>query len=221
MLAALKLGGPWLIPTAGLLARRICGIESRGEIVRQFVTGSGNACEGRERLGGDFTRIAVGEPTPGWLDFAQSSRFPATFTPTAERAQRIRSSSTSRRDDHGQRKLVLHTHQIVNPVKKRHHLDDGYRLEIREASSPGRHSSPPNTPRLLQGGRTNTTPDELYSLCAALERLGERVFFSSSTPTTRAALDCEGDCLTCGWIRRRRTSRTAMPSPAADRLAHC
>src|SRR6185295_18323030 len=79
MLAASKLGAV-VIPTASLLARDdLLDRITRGD-VRHVVTGSANTAK-VDALGGDFTRIAVGEPTPGWLDFAQSSRFPLTFTP--------------------------------------------------------------------------------------------------------------------------------------------
>ena len=137
MLAAIKLGVV-LIPTAGLLARddlrdRI----TRGD-VRHVVTGSANAAK-VDALGGDFTRIAVGEPTPGWLDFAQSSRFPATFTPDARTRAAdplllyFTSGTTAKP------KLVLHTHQSY-PVG---HLSTMYWIGLRPGdihlniSSPG------------------------------------------------------------------------------------
>jgi acetyl-CoA synthetase len=137
MLAAIKLG-VILIPTAGLLARDdLLDRITRGG-VSHVVTGSANAPK-LDALGGDFTRIAVGEPTPGWLDFSESTRFPATFTPDARTRATdplflyFTSGTTAKP------KLVLHTHQSY-PVG---HLSTMYWIGLRPGdihlniSSPG------------------------------------------------------------------------------------
>ena len=137
MLAAIKLGVV-LIPTSGLLARDDLRDRITRGGVRHVVTGSANAPK-VDALGGDFTRIAVGEPTPGWLDFAESRGFPATFT----------SDAPTRADDPlllyftsgttAKPKLVLHTHQSY-PVG---HLSTMYWIGLRPGdihlniSSPG------------------------------------------------------------------------------------
>jgi acetyl-CoA synthetase len=137
MLAAIKLGVV-LIPTAGLLARD----ELRDRIVRgqvrHVVTSAGNAAK-VDALGGDFTRIAVGEPTPGWLDFAQSRHFPEAFAPDGPTRATdplflyFTSGTTAKP------KLVLHTHQSY-PIG---HLSTMYWIGLRPAdihlniSSPG------------------------------------------------------------------------------------
>ena len=137
MLAAIKLGVV-LIPTASLLARE----DLRDRITRggvsHVVAGSANASK-IDALGGDFTRIAVGESVPGWLDFADASRFPATFTPDARTRATdplllyFTSGTTAKP------KLVRHTHQSY-PVG---HLSTMYWIGLRPGdihlniSSPG------------------------------------------------------------------------------------
>ena len=137
MLAAIKLGVV-LIPTASLLSRddlrdRI----TRGD-VRHVVTTSVNAPK-VDALGGDFTRIGVGEPTPGWLDFAQSNGFPTAFTPdvptrAADPLFLYFTSGTTAKP-----KLVPHTHQSY-PIG---HLSTMYWIGLRPGdihlniSSPG------------------------------------------------------------------------------------
>ena len=137
MLASIKLGVV-LIPTSGLLARDDLRDRIMRGGVRHVVTGSANASK-VDALGGDFTRIAVGEPIPGWLDYAQSGSFPATFTPdTRTRATDplllyFTSGTTAKP------KLVLHTHQSY-PVG---HLSTMYWIGLRpgdvhlNVSSPG------------------------------------------------------------------------------------
>jgi acetyl-CoA synthetase len=137
MLAAIKLGAV-LIPTSGLLARddlrdRI----ARGD-VRHVVTSSANAPK-VDALGGEFTRIAVGERIPGWLDYAESSRFPDRFTPEGRTCATdplllyFTSGTTAKP------KLVLHTHQSY-PLG---HLSTMYWIGLRRGdihlniSSPG------------------------------------------------------------------------------------
>ena len=137
MLAAIKLGVV-MIPTAGLLAREDLRDRITRGAVRHIVTSSENVPK-VDALGGDFTRIAVGEPTSGWLDFAQSACFPATFTPDARTGARdplllyFTSGTTAKP------KLVLHTHQSY-PVG---HLSTMYWIGLRPGdihlniSSPG------------------------------------------------------------------------------------
>ena len=109
MLAAIKLGVV-LIPTTSLLARDDLRDRITRGGVRHVVTGSVNAPK-VDALGGDFTRIGVGEPIPGWLDFAQSRRFSVNFTPDVRTRAKdplflyFTSGTTA------QPKLVLHTHQ--------------------------------------------------------------------------------------------------------------
>ena len=137
MLAAIKLGVV-LIPTSGLLARDDLKDRIARGGVSHVVAASAHAAK-VDALGGNFTRIAVGELTPGWLDFADASRFPTTFTP----AVRTRAgdplllyftSGTTARP-----KLVLHSHQSY-PVG---HLSTMYWIGLRPGdvhlniSSPG------------------------------------------------------------------------------------
>jgi len=137
MLAAIKLGAV-LIPTAGLLAREDLRDRITRGSVKHIVTGSENVPK-IDALGGDFTRIAVGEPTPGWLDFAQSASFPATFTPDARThaADPLLLYFTS--GTTAKPKLVVHTHQSY-PVG---HLSTMYWIGLRPGdihlniSSPG------------------------------------------------------------------------------------
>jgi len=137
MLAAIKLGVV-VIPTAGLLARDdLLDRIERGN-VKHVVTGSAGAAK-VDALGVDFTRIAVGEARPGWLDFAESRRLPTKFTPdAATRASDplllyFTSGTTAKP------KLVLHTHQSY-PVG---HLSTMYWIGLRPGdvhlniSSPG------------------------------------------------------------------------------------
>jgi acetyl-CoA synthetase len=137
MLAAIKLGVV-LIPTTGLLARDDLRDRIARGHVRHVVTGSGNAAK-VDALGGDFTRIAVGEPTPAWLDFAHASRFPTTFKPDGRTRATdplflyFTSGTTAKP------KLVLHTHQSY-PIG---HLSTMYWIGLRpddihlNISSPG------------------------------------------------------------------------------------
>ena len=106
--------------------------------MKHVITGTANARK-LDALGGDFTRIAVGEPSPGWLDFAESRGQPTAFTPDA----RTRASDplllyfTS--GTTAKPKLVLHTHQSY-PVG---HLSTMYWIGLRPGdihlniSSPG------------------------------------------------------------------------------------
>ena len=137
MLAAIKLGVV-VIPTSSLLARDDLRDRMTRGGVRHVVAGSANAPK-VDALGGDFTRIAVGEPTSGWLDFAQSGSWPDTFAPDgATRATDplllyFTSGTTAKP------KLVRHTHQSY-PVG---HLSTMYWIGLRPGdihlniSSPG------------------------------------------------------------------------------------
>jgi len=108
MLAAIKLGVV-MIPTAGLLARDdLRDRVDRGRVTH-VISGSINAAR-LDALGGAFTRIAVGEPVPGWLDFAASRSYPDSFepdapTPAADPLLLYFTSGTTAKP-----KLVLHTH---------------------------------------------------------------------------------------------------------------
>jgi acetyl-CoA synthetase len=137
MLGAIKLGAV-VIPTASLLARGdLLDRITRGG-VKHVITGSANAPK-LDALGGNFTRIAVGEPRPGWLDFAESRRLPTAFIPdTPTRASDplllyFTSGTTAKP------KLVLHTHASY-PVG---HLSTMYWIGLRpgdihlNVSSPG------------------------------------------------------------------------------------
>ena len=142
MLAAIKLGAV-LIPTAGLLARDDLRDRITRGGVRHVITGSANAPK-VDALGGDFTRISVGEPVPGWLDFAQSGRFPTNFTPDGRTRATdplllyFTSGTTAKP------KLVLHTHQSY-PVG---HLSTMYWIGLRPGDIHLNISSPVGKTRL-------------------------------------------------------------------------
>jgi len=137
MLAAIKLGVV-LIPTTGLLARDDLRDRITRGAVRHVVTSSANAPK-IDALGGAFTRIAVGERVPGWLDLAQSRGFGTVFTPDAPTGATdplllyFTSGTTAKP------KLVLHTHQSY-PIG---HLSTMYWIGLRAGdihlniSSPG------------------------------------------------------------------------------------
>ncbi len=137
MLAAIKLGAV-VIPTAGLLARDdLLDRITRGN-VKHVITGSANTAK-VDALGGDFTRIAVGESTPGWLNLGESRRAPTAYRPDAPtRASDplllyFTSGTTAKP------KLVLHTHESY-PVG---HLSTMYWIGLQNGdihlniSSPG------------------------------------------------------------------------------------
>ena len=137
MLAAIKLGAV-LIPTSGLLARDDLRDRIARGRVRHVVTTSANAPK-IDALGGDYTRIAVGDPLPGWLDFGQSGRSAVTFTAdgrtrAADPLLLYFTSGTTAKP-----KLVCHTHQSY-PVG---HLSTMYWIGLRPGdihlniSSPG------------------------------------------------------------------------------------
>lgn len=138
MLAAIKLGAV-VIPASTLLAAddladRIGRGRARHVVAQSQLTG------GFAGIGGDWTRIAVGEETPGWLPYRLSESFPAgEFVPDGPtRADDplllyFTSGTTSRP------KLVQHTHRSY-PVG---HLSTMYWIGLRQGdvhlnvSSPG------------------------------------------------------------------------------------
>ena len=137
MLAAIKLGA-MVIPASTLLspddlADRLARGRVRHVIAESQLTGG---FAGQE---GDWTRIAVGEPVPGWRDYAEAADFTGGFTPDGPtRAEDplllyFTSGTTS------QPKLVQHTHRSY-PVG---HLSTMYWIGLRagdvhlNVSSPG------------------------------------------------------------------------------------
>ena len=109
LLAAIKLGAVVVPCSALLTVDDLADRLGRGEI-RHAIVGSAHV-EKFASLGGDYTRICVGRQAPGWLDFADSQRAPATFAPdgvtraTDPLLLYFTSGTTSKP------KLVLHTHQ--------------------------------------------------------------------------------------------------------------
>ena len=190
MLAAMKLGVV-LIPTAGLLARDDLRDRIARGAVRHIVTGSANAPK-VDTLGGDFTRIAVGEPTPGWLDFAQSSSFPATFTPDARTRADGPAAPLFHVGNHGQAQTRA---AYARELPGRASLDD-----VLDRPSSRRHPSQ----HLVAGvGKARV---ELF--LRAVERGGLRLHLQLR------ALQCEGDA------GRARTLPRHDALCATDRLAH-
>jgi acetyl-CoA synthetase len=137
MLAAIKLGAV-VIPASTLLSPEdLADRVSRGE-VRHVIAESG-LTGGFTGIGGEWTRIAVGEPVAGWLSYADSAAAPRGFTPDGPtRADDplllyFTSGTTSRP------KLVQHTHSSY-PVG---HLSTMYWIGLRpgdvhlNVSSPG------------------------------------------------------------------------------------
>ncbi|GLW68326.1 acetyl-CoA synthetase [Kitasatospora phosalacinea] len=137
MLAAIKLGAV-VIPASTLLtADDLADRLSRGR-VRHVVAESSLTANfaGQE---GDWSGIAVGEPVPGWADYAEAADFTGGFTPDGPtRAEDplllyFTSGTTSRP------KLVQHTHRSY-PVG---HLSTMYWIGLRpgdvhlNVSSPG------------------------------------------------------------------------------------
>ncbi|WP_152648253.1 AMP-binding protein [Streptacidiphilus anmyonensis] len=137
MLAAIKLGAV-VIPASTLLSPEdLADRVTRGE-VRHVIAESG-LTGGFAGIGGGWTRIAVGEPVPGWLAYADSAAAPEGFVPDGPtRADDpmllyFTSGTTSRP------KLVQHTHRTY-PVG---HLSTMYWIGLRpgdvhlNVSSPG------------------------------------------------------------------------------------
>jgi acetyl-CoA synthetase len=137
MLAAIKLGAV-IIPASTLLSPEdLADRVSRGG-VRHVVAESG-LTGGFAEIGGEWTRIAVGEPVAGWLSYADSAAAPRGFTPDGPTPADdpmllyFTSGTTSRP------KLVQHTHRSY-PVG---HLSTMYWIGLRpgdvhlNVSSPG------------------------------------------------------------------------------------
>jgi acetyl-CoA synthetase len=137
ILAAMKLGAV-IIPATTLLGPEdlVDRVERGG--ARHVVTSAADAAKFAHVPGG-YTRIAVGEATPGWLDYADADREPAAFTPdgptrASDPLLLYFTSGTT-----AQPKLVEHTHASY-PVG---HLSTMYWIGIRpgdvhlNVSSPG------------------------------------------------------------------------------------
>ncbi len=137
MLATFKLGAVLIPATALLTTDDLRDRLERGE-VRHVVTASEQAAKFAS-LAGDYTRISVGAPIPGWRRFEDSASAPLAFTPdgptraTDPLLLYFTSGTTA------QPKLVLHTHQSY-PVG---HLSTMYWIGLRPGdvhlniSSPG------------------------------------------------------------------------------------
>ena len=137
MLAAFKLGAVVIPATSLLTATDLEDRIVRGR-VRHVIAGSAHAAK-FEAVPGDYTRICVGAPHPGWHDFADALAAPVAFVPdgvtraTDPLLLYFTSGTTSKP------KLVLHTHQSY-PVG---HLSTMYWLGLRPGdvhlniSSPG------------------------------------------------------------------------------------
>lgn len=81
LLGAMKLGAV-VIPATTLLGPEDLRDRIERGGARHVVVTSGDAPKFAE-VPGDYTRIAVGAPVDGWLDFADSERADAAFTPDA------------------------------------------------------------------------------------------------------------------------------------------
>ena len=137
MLAAIKLGAV-LIPATSLLTPDDLRDRIERGAVKHVVVGAVQVPK-FEAITGAFSRICVGAPQPGWVDFAGSKDAPTAFDPqgttraTDPMLLYFTSGTTS------QPKLVLHTHQSY-PVG---HLSTMYWLGLRAGdvhlniSSPG------------------------------------------------------------------------------------
>jgi acetyl-CoA synthetase len=137
MLAAIKLGAVVIPATTLLGPRDLADRVERGE-VRHVVTSSGDTVKFRD-VPGDWTRIAVGGPVPGWLRYDDGYELLESFTPeVATKADETLllyfTSGTTARP-----KLVEHTHASY-PVG---HLSTMYWIGLRpgdvhlNVSSPG------------------------------------------------------------------------------------
>ncbi len=78
MLAAIKLGAVVIPATTLLGPRDLADRVERGQ-VRHVVAASAETAK-FDDVPGDWTRIAVGEPVPGWLRYGDSDRWLETFT---------------------------------------------------------------------------------------------------------------------------------------------
>lgn len=109
MLAVMKLGAVMIPATSLLTADDLRDRLERGQ-VRHVVAGSAQVGK-FEALAGDYTRVSVGDPAPGWLRFEDADQATTAFTPdgptraTDPLLLYFTSGTTSKP------KLVLHTHQ--------------------------------------------------------------------------------------------------------------
>jgi acetyl-CoA synthetase len=137
MLAAIKLGAVLIPATALLTTEDLRDRLERGQ-VRHVVTASAQAAK-FDPLPGDYTRIAVGPPVPGWLEYAETAHSAAIFRPdgptlASDPMLLYFTSGTTAKP-----KLVLHTHTSY-PVG---HLSTMYWLGLKPGdihlniSSPG------------------------------------------------------------------------------------
>jgi acetyl-CoA synthetase len=137
MLAATKLGAVVIPASALLTPEDLRDRLDRGQ-VRHVVTGAAHTAKFQE-LAGDYGRICVGAPQPGWVDYEASRNSPVPFEPDGRTLASdplllyFTSGTTSKP------KLVLHTHESY-PVG---HLSTMYWLGLRprdvhlNISSPG------------------------------------------------------------------------------------
>ena len=95
ILAAMKLGAV-IIPATPLLGPSdlVDRVERGG--ARHVLVGAADAAKFDE-VPGSYTRIAVGEPVAGWVDYAGADTRRPTSCPTARRRRRTRCCSTSPR----------------------------------------------------------------------------------------------------------------------------
>ena len=136
MLAAIKLGAVLIPATALLTPEDLRDRIARGD-VKHVVVGAVQVPK-FETIAGPFSRICVGAPQPGWVDFAASSGEATAFDPqgttraTDPMLLYFTSGTTS------QPKLVLHTHQSY-PVG---HLSTMYWLGLKAGDMHMNISSP-------------------------------------------------------------------------------
>src|SRR5690349_15744615 len=79
LLAAMKLGAVVIPATTLLTAADLRDRIDRGRAGHVVVDAA--AAPRFDDVAGDYTRIAVGDPRPGWLDYAETADAPAEFTP--------------------------------------------------------------------------------------------------------------------------------------------
>ena len=109
MLACIKLGAVMIPATPMLTPDDLADRLARGKV--SHVAAASEHAPKFADLRGRFTRMAVGQPVAGWLDYADSDAAPADFTPdgptqaTDPLLLYFTSGTTSKP------KLVLHTHQ--------------------------------------------------------------------------------------------------------------
>ena len=93
MLAAMKLGAV-IVPATTLLTRNdLADRFARGR-VKHVIAGADAAAKFAD-LPGDYTRIVVGTPPPGWISYETAYQASAEFTPDGERGRTIRCCSIS------------------------------------------------------------------------------------------------------------------------------